>query len=90
MRIREVRCGEPGTLSMISARSANAGVALTLAEIAASSLAILGGQVLQDAGMGFPTALRHACSFWLCKRILQIEHGFARFHQCRSSSRAAS
>src|SRR3954469_7039148 len=83
MMIGDVTCARPGTLSMISARSANSGVTLTLAEITASSLAISAARFLQDTRISFPGR------FWCRMLVLslqadfEIDQGDARFRQRR-------
>lgn len=71
---------KPGTLSMISARSAKSGVDLILVEMAASSLAI-SGQALQDAGMRFLSQSWRGMFALANQAHLGIYQIQARFHQ---------
>jgi len=73
MRIADVACARPGTLSMISARSANSGVALTLAEIAA----------LQDTRISLPGRFWCRMLVLSLQADLAIDQDLACFHQRR-------
>src|ERR1700743_691232 len=90
MRLAEVVSAKPGTLSMISVRSAKSALALTLAAIAASSFSISAAKLFKTRACAFRTCPGAACASWLCSRVLISTRAMRAFTSATSSSCAAS